>query len=79
MKTAVSIPDDVFREAERAAKTLRISRSELFARALREFLEARSGDAIKESYDRAFGSETADDAEALLREAARRRLLDVEW
>jgi len=32
MKTAVSVPNDVFRAAERAAKRLGISRSELYAR-----------------------------------------------
>ena len=33
MKTAISVPDDVFKKAERAAKRLGISRSEFFARA----------------------------------------------
>ena len=41
MKTAISIPDDVFREAERAAKRLGMSRSELFSRAAVEFLKAQ--------------------------------------
>jgi metal-responsive CopG/Arc/MetJ family transcriptional regulator len=39
MKTAVSLPDPLFRDADRAAKRLGISRSELYARALAEFLE----------------------------------------
>jgi len=33
MKTAISIPDDVFAQAERAAKRLGLSRSEFFTRA----------------------------------------------
>ena len=37
MKTAVSIPDDVFERAERLAKRARHSRSEVFSRALREY------------------------------------------
>lgn len=45
MKTAISIPDDLFRAAERAAKRLGVSRSELVQRALAAFLE-RSGDAL---------------------------------
>jgi hypothetical protein len=45
MKTAISIPDDLFRAAERAAKRLGLSRSELVQRALAAFLE-RNGDAL---------------------------------
>lgn len=43
MKTAISIPDDLFEAAERAAEHLGVSRSELYRRALREFL-AEHGD-----------------------------------
>ncbi|MGH8134378.1 MAG: hypothetical protein ACRETP_14335 [Steroidobacteraceae bacterium] len=38
MKVAVSIPDDVFAEAESLAKRLKASRSEIYSRALGEFL-----------------------------------------
>ena len=38
MKTAVSIPDDVFEEAERLATELKTSRSQLYSRALQEFV-----------------------------------------
>ncbi len=34
MKTAISIPDDVFTSADRLAKQLRMSRSELYVRAV---------------------------------------------
>jgi metal-responsive CopG/Arc/MetJ family transcriptional regulator len=44
MKTAVSIPDPVFQAADRMAARLRLSRSELYARALRRYLES-DGDA----------------------------------
>jgi len=39
MKTAISIPDEVFLAAEQAAKSLGVSRSELYATAVREFVE----------------------------------------
>jgi Ribbon-helix-helix domain len=39
MKTAISIPDDLFRKAEKAAKRLGIPRSQLFAKALEDFLQ----------------------------------------
>ncbi len=38
MKTAVSIPDHIFREAERTARELGMPRSRLVARALEEFI-----------------------------------------
>ena len=38
MKTAVSIPDDLFQRAETAARRLGISRSQLYASAIAEFL-----------------------------------------
>src|SRR6266511_1777128 len=38
MKTAISIPDDVFEEAERLATELQTSRSQLYSRALQEFV-----------------------------------------
>jgi metal-responsive CopG/Arc/MetJ family transcriptional regulator len=38
MKTAISIPDEVFEEAERLAIELQTSRSQLYSRALQEFV-----------------------------------------
>jgi metal-responsive CopG/Arc/MetJ family transcriptional regulator len=46
MKTAVSVPDDLFRQAEVAARRLRMSRSKLFATAISEFLDRLQGDAV---------------------------------
>jgi predicted transcriptional regulator len=48
MKTAVSVPDDLFRSAEAVARRLRMSRSQLYAAALAEFLERQQKDAITE-------------------------------
>ncbi len=45
MKTAISIPDDLFRAADRAAKRLGLSRSELYQRAIVHFLQ-RPGDRV---------------------------------
>ena len=41
MKTAVSLPDDLFRLAEVTARRLRVSRSELYAKAIAAFLQAK--------------------------------------
>jgi metal-responsive CopG/Arc/MetJ family transcriptional regulator len=48
MKTAVSVPDDLFRLAEATARRLRVSRSQLYAKAIAEFLKRQDGNAITE-------------------------------
>jgi predicted transcriptional regulator len=41
MKTAISIPTDLFREMEACSRQLKLSRSALFALAVREYLARR--------------------------------------
>jgi metal-responsive CopG/Arc/MetJ family transcriptional regulator len=45
MKTAISIPDELFREIDQCSRRLRVSRSRLFADAAREYLARRRGPA----------------------------------
>jgi hypothetical protein len=59
MKTAISIPDGLFRAAEEAARRLDLSRSELYARALQEFLAARREDDITERLNEVYTEEPA--------------------
>ncbi len=51
MKTAISIPDDLFTMAEDAAQRLGVSRSELYRRALREFLAEHDVRAVTKALD----------------------------
>ena len=46
MKTAVTIPDPLFKAADKLAKRLGVSRSELYARAIEQYTKAeeRNGD-----------------------------------
>ena len=48
VKTAVSLPDDLLRVAEATARRLRVSRSELYAKAIAEYLKLQQGNAITE-------------------------------
>jgi predicted transcriptional regulator len=78
MKTAISLPDAVFRDAERLAKRLNKSRSELYRDALSEFLARHDPDAVTEAMDRALeGLDAGPDQ--FTRTAARRTLDRVEW
>ncbi len=56
MKTAISVPDEVFEAAERAAKKLGVSRSEFYANAVREFVERYGRDGITESLNEIYSS-----------------------
>ena len=53
MKTAVSISDDVFEDAERLASRLQTSRSKLYARALAEFVARHDDDRVTGVMDQA--------------------------
>jgi metal-responsive CopG/Arc/MetJ family transcriptional regulator len=54
MKTALSIPDDLFREVEACCRRLKLSRSRLFASAAREYLARhRSADDPTDAWNRA--------------------------
>jgi hypothetical protein len=57
MKTAVSLPDDLFRMAEAAARKLRMSRSQLYATAIAEFLERRKTSRITERLNKVYSKE----------------------
>lgn len=56
MKTAISIPDTVFNRAERLARRLRKSRSQLYSEALAEYLDRHDPDEITEAMNRALKS-----------------------
>ncbi|HYA67383.1 MAG TPA: hypothetical protein VED63_01510 [Acidimicrobiales bacterium] len=49
MKTAISLPDDVFRDAELLAKRLKKSRSKLYMEAVAEYLARHEPEAITDA------------------------------
>jgi Arc/MetJ family transcription regulator len=79
LKTAISIPDEVFEQATKAAKRLGLSRSEFVTRAVREYLATRLQANIQASYDAAFPEGSDADTAEFRRRAARQALLDIEW
>jgi metal-responsive CopG/Arc/MetJ family transcriptional regulator len=78
MKTAVSIPDDVFQEAERLATDLQTSRSQLYSRALQEFVARHAPDRVTEAMNRVL-DEVGTEVDEFTRRAARNVLQRVEW
>ena len=68
MKTAISIPDSIFRAAERVAKRKGLSRSELYARAIEAMVRAEDDQEVTAQLNRVYGREPSrlDAALALL-------------
>jgi metal-responsive CopG/Arc/MetJ family transcriptional regulator len=77
MKTAISIPDDVFEDAERYARETNQSRSRLYSRAVREYLARHKKDSVTAKLDAL--CEELGEADAFAIEAARRTLGNSEW
>ena len=57
MKTAISIPDRVFDEAEQAAKRLGMSRRELYATAVNEYLKKHRTQDVTKKLDEVYEKE----------------------
>jgi len=59
MKTAISIPDKVFDSADRLAKKMKLSRSELYAKAIEEFVAEHARMGVREKLDQVYATETS--------------------
>ena len=55
MKTTISIPDEDFDAAEQVAEELGLSRSELYANAVREFVARRRRQDVTDRLDELYG------------------------
>lgn len=78
MKIAVSVPDEIFEEAERLARRMKRSRSEVYSRALAEYVARHAPDRVTEAMDRAL-AELGEPGEPFLRVASRRVLKRSDW
>lgn len=67
MKTAISVPDELFHRAEDAARRLHVSRSELYATAVAQFLEAQTASAVTERLNEVYSDEAQHLDDALSR------------
>jgi metal-responsive CopG/Arc/MetJ family transcriptional regulator len=78
MKTAVSLPDELFRVAEATARRLRVSRSELYARAIADFVKAQQENSITERLNHLY-SRRAAKLDSGLRRAQLKSLAKDAW
>ncbi|MBN2581366.1 MAG: hypothetical protein JXB10_20460 [Pirellulales bacterium] len=78
MKTAVSIPNEVYAETERLARRLNKSRSEVYSLALAEYLARHAPERVTEAMDRVC-EEVGQESDQFAAVAARRILERNSW
>ena len=78
MKTAISVPDDVFESAERLARRERRSRSEIYSTAVREYVARHAPDEITDAVDRVV-TVVGISPDPFVSRAAERVLRESEW
>lgn len=78
MKTAVSVPDEVFEGAERLARRTRRSRSRLYSDALREYVARHAAEEVTAAMNRVL-EEVGELQDPFVSTAARRVLERSEW
>jgi predicted transcriptional regulator len=76
VKTAVSVPDDVYDRAEQAARRLGLNRSQLYTEALNRFLLGLETDPVTQRLDE-LADDLSDEHAARMSSAAARRLIDA--
>jgi metal-responsive CopG/Arc/MetJ family transcriptional regulator len=75
MKTAVSIPDQVYEDADRLARRLGLTRSALYTRALRQMLKQEDDASITAALDELYATEDSS-MDRVLKELQRRALAE---
>jgi len=78
MKTAISIPDEVFERAEHLARRTRKSRSQLYSDAVNEYVSRHAPEEVTEAMDRVI-QQIGTKPDKFVSAAARRRLAHTEW
>lgn len=78
MKTAVSLPDDLFARAESLANRLGLTRSGLYAAAIEDFIARHQAKRVAERLDAVYASELSD-VDVPIASAQRRVLKRADW
>ena len=78
MKTAISLPDHLFASADALAERLGVSRSNLFATALAEFLAKHQSRRVTERLDAVYATEPSA-LDPVVRKAQRKTILRDKW
>jgi metal-responsive CopG/Arc/MetJ family transcriptional regulator len=80
VKTAISIPDAVFEEAERLAKLRGLSRSQLYANAVSAYVKSEKFSGVRERLDAVYYAKPEDSTlDPVLESAQAKSLPREEW
>ncbi len=78
MKTAISVPDDIFHEAEKLACRRRMSRSALYTAALKSFVQQHRPSDITHALNEVY-KDNSSELDAVLNEMQMDALPKEEW
>lgn len=78
MKTAISLPDELFAATDALARKLQIPRSRLIATALAEYVAKHRVGRVTERLDAVYGKEEGG-ADPITRSSARRTMRRSDW
>jgi hypothetical protein len=59
VKTAISIPDPIYKAAERLARRLGVTRSRLYTKAVMEYIQKHKNDLVCEKLDEIYAKESS--------------------
>jgi metal-responsive CopG/Arc/MetJ family transcriptional regulator len=79
MKTAVSVPNDLFTQVDALARRTRRSRSEVYSAALREYVSRHDPDEVTTRLDEVVAALDGAPPDPFAAEAARRALEASKW
>jgi metal-responsive CopG/Arc/MetJ family transcriptional regulator len=79
MKTAISLPDDLYTRAERVAEQLNMNRSQLYATALHDYLETHDPASITAVFNKIYAAESSELDPALMQMALLSQDEDSGW
>ena len=60
MKTAISIPDEIYHSADQLAKRFGMSRSELYSKAVSNYINAHKNEAVTQALDQIYAKEKSE-------------------
>ena len=78
MKTAISVPDEIFEKARRLAHRMKKSRSRLFSEALREYVARHSPEEVTEAVNATL-DEVGEGVDPFVSAATRHIMERSEW
>ena len=78
MKVAISVPDRISRAADKAARRMRVPRSQLYARAVEVYLKQAEGQDVTERLNAVYG-DAPQERDSFLENAARATLRRSRW